>query len=86
MGRCATRRGSSWDVGDFADGNVPAVEKFEKVDRTEERGFAATGRSHHDTQFAVGEFAAEIIEDDVTANAFVRPSILTTVDSTRLCA
>ena len=51
----------------IADRNRAAIEKFEEVDASQERGFAAAGRAHDDGQFAWWKVESEILEENVAA-------------------
>ena len=50
-----------------ADRYGAAIEEFEEVDASQQRGFAAAGRTHNDRQFAAWKFETEIFEESMTA-------------------
>ena len=49
----------------IADANCSAIEKLEKVDAPQKRGFAAARRSHDDSETAARKFKRELFEESV---------------------
>ena len=51
----------------IANGDPPAVEQFEKIDTPQQRGLAASGRTHDHRQVALRKFKSEVVEESVAA-------------------